>query len=134
MKCFLSHIASVFMALLVMVSTMSFTVQSHYCGNILVDKAIMKPAKTCSMHDSKGHQSSEDDHCCDEETELVKGQNQLKLSDTHTMLKAPLALSIYAYIHFINPVEVEPLQTLVFDDSPPDLEFDYCVRHQVFLI
>lgn len=134
MKCFLSHAASVFMALLVMVSTMSFTVQSHYCGNILVDKAIMKPAKTCSMHDSKGHQSSEDDHCCDEETEVVKGQNELKLSDTQTVLKLPLPLTVFTYIHFIKPVEVELLHSIVFEDSPPDLEFDYRIRHQVFLI
>jgi len=35
------------MALLVLLSSTSFTIESHYCGDILVDASFLGTAKTC---------------------------------------------------------------------------------------
>ena len=43
---------SIFMAMLVMFSTVSLTVEKHYCGDTLVDVAVFEEAKKCGMESS----------------------------------------------------------------------------------
>ena len=42
-------IMSLVMAFVVLFSTMSFTVNMHYCGDTLVETAIFQKAKGCGM-------------------------------------------------------------------------------------
>lgn len=37
------------MALLVFLSTLSFTIESHYCGDVLVDTSMFDAVDTCGM-------------------------------------------------------------------------------------
>jgi len=64
------------MAFLVMLSTMSFTVDRHFCGSHLIDKAVFSKAKTCGMHMS----ADAEDYCCTNEKVEVEGQDELKIS------------------------------------------------------
>ncbi len=41
------------MAIVVLLSTMSFTLDMHYCGDTLVDIAVFKKAETCGMEMQK---------------------------------------------------------------------------------
>ena len=88
MKYFFRHTISLLLALLVLVSTQSYSINSHYCGNILVDKSFVKPAKKCAIphsatissaiHDAENNiPHNQDDKCGDDEFEMILGQDEL---------------------------------------------------------
>ncbi|WP_242135115.1 HYC_CC_PP family protein [Aestuariivivens marinum] len=82
MKQLLHKVISVFMAFLVFFSTMSFTVNMHYCGDVLVEMAIFKKAKGCGMemqNPSTDSCSVSKKNCCSDEQSVVNGQDELKL-------------------------------------------------------
>ncbi|WP_205521214.1 HYC_CC_PP family protein [Psychroflexus aurantiacus] len=128
----ISKIVSITLALLVLFSTLSFTVGAHYCGNILVDKAILAQAETCDMHQQMP--SEEKSECCDDEFELIKGQDELQLSKAEFDLNIPLELVAFSFIHFLSP---ETYTTSIKDFpvyTSPQYSLDFQVLHQVFLI
>jgi len=51
MKQLFTNIVSVFLALIVLFTSFSFTISSHYCGDLLVDSAIFIEADNCGMMD-----------------------------------------------------------------------------------
>ena len=53
MKQFFHKISSILMAIVVLFSTMSFTVDMHYCGDSLVETAIFHKAEGCGMEMQK---------------------------------------------------------------------------------
>ena len=111
---------------------MSFTVDIHYCGNIIIDKAILSQAETCNMHQEMPAEENSD--CCDDEVEIIEGQNILQFSKAEFDLDMPLELAIFSFIHFSSPVffAKEIASTEVYD--PPEYDLDFQILHQVFLI
>ena len=79
----ISHkIMSLVMALVVLFSTLSFTVNMHYCGDTLVETVIFQKAKGCGM--DMEQQSSEGcsvtkKNCCDDKQLAIEGQDELQL-------------------------------------------------------
>ena len=70
------------MAFVVLFSTMSFTVDMHYCGDTLMDTAIFHKAETCGMEMENPLTdgcSITKKNCCNDEQIVVDGQNELKL-------------------------------------------------------
>ena len=70
------------MALVVLFSTLSFTVNMHYCGDTLVETVIFQKAKGCGM--DMEQQSSEGcsvtkKNCCDDKQLAIEGQDELQL-------------------------------------------------------
>ncbi|MFD0963819.1 HYC_CC_PP family protein [Pseudofulvibacter geojedonensis] len=122
MKQVLNKIWSLFMAFVVLFSTMSLTVDMHYCGNTLVDTAIFKKAKGCGM-DMESPQtegcSISKKSCCDDKQITIKGQDELKQSvDTITFEKQLfLASFIYTYIHLFT--EVDKNVNIIQEYKPP---------------
>ena len=110
MKQVLNKILSLSMAFVVLFSTMSLTVDMHYCGDTLVDTAIFKKAKGCGMEmqtpQTKGCSISEKS-CCDDKQITIEGQDELKQSvDSITFEKQLfLASFIYTYIHLFQEVD-----------------------------
>ena len=49
MKTIIHKLSALGLALLVLFSTFSFTVDFHYCGDHLMDVAFMEPTEACSM-------------------------------------------------------------------------------------
>lgn len=88
MKNTLHKATSFLMAIVVLFSTMSFTLSSHYCGDSLVDSSVFSKVKTCGMESEsqlqKGLQSSDcsitKKNCCSEKSEIIKGQDELKIN------------------------------------------------------
>lgn len=82
MRSFFTNTTSILLALLVFVSTLSFTVDQHFCGNKLVASAILKKAKTCGMEMEASAPlegcSILKDNCCSNKQLLLKGQDELK--------------------------------------------------------
>lgn len=126
----ISHrIASLFMAFVVLFSTMSFTIDMHYCGDTLVDTAIFNKVKRCGMElqnpsTPKGCSVSKK-NCCSDQQIAVDGQNELKINSdtlsfeqqkivvsfvcTHINLFEGIQKDIHSFTDYIPPLVVRQL-------------------------
>jgi hypothetical protein len=110
MKQVFHKIMSFAMAFVVLFSTMSFTVNMHYCGDTLVETAMFHKAKGCGMEMQKP--SSEGctitkKNCCNDEQLVVDGQNELQLQvDTISFEQQVFIASfVYTYISLFEGLD-----------------------------
>lgn len=106
---------SFLMALVVLFSTMSFAISSHYCGDSLVDSSVFAKLKTCGMESENQSDSSlqsldcsiSKKNCCTEETEIIKGQNELKLNFDKISFEQQIFVAAYleSYINLFYLLE-----------------------------
>lgn len=105
MKQIFHKIASVLMAFVVLFSTMSFTIDMHFCGATLVDTAVFKKAKTCGMDLQKSNSESEcsimKKDCCSEEQKVINGQDELKISFDNLSLDQQVFVASFVYTYII---------------------------------
>ena len=84
MKKIFFKISTFCMALLVFVSSLSFTIESHYCGDILVDTSMFGKVESCGMEVKQKPSSKECDitkkNCCSDKQLVLEGQDTLKIS------------------------------------------------------
>lgn len=122
---------SLVMALLVLFSTMSFTVEKHFCGDFLVDMAVFSEAQKCGMEHAPG---MTDAGGCKDQQVSVEGQKNLKVSFFDLDLHQQVFLSTFTYSYgelFIDlPQQVVPFK----DYSPPLLVYDIHLLDETFLI
>ncbi len=95
------------MAFVVLFSTMSFTVNMHYCGDTLVETTVFKEAKGCGMemqNPSTDGCSITKKNCCNDEKLTLDGQDELKISfDNLTFEQQQFVVSfIYSYINLFE--------------------------------
>ncbi len=138
MKKLFHKIVAALMAMVVLVSTMSFTVDMHYCGNTLVDVALYKEAKTCGM----GQQVSNSitcsimakKSCCTDKQLTFDGQDELQNSFDKITLKqqAFVAMFYYSYINLFEGLENNVISFREY--PPPFLIKDIHVLNETFLI
>jgi hypothetical protein len=127
-------VISTSMAFLVLLSTFSFVVDMHYCGSILVDKAVFSKAETCGMAMHSGIEGLTEDSCCTNEQIAVEGQDELKVNFEKLDLQQQVFLTSFTY-SYINLFEGVPQATEPYRDySPPLLVTDIQLLDQVFLI
>ena len=123
---------SFLLALLVLFSTVSFTVEKHYCGDVLVDVSVFSEAEKCTMESMDIIQKKT---CCKDEVDVVIGQDELKFSSFKDLdLSQQLFLTVFTttYINFFEglPKQIIPHKNY----SPPNLVTDIQVLDQVFII
>ncbi|WKD85263.1 hypothetical protein KCTC32516_00603 [Polaribacter huanghezhanensis] len=95
------------MAFVVLFSTMSFTVDMHFCGDVLVDSSMLSSAESCGMETQD--LSSEEcvtikKSCCDDKQIVVAGQNELQITFDKLSLKQQKLITSFVYA-FINPFD-----------------------------
>mgnify|MGYP001568497196 CR=1 FL=1 len=122
MKQIFHKISSFLMALLVLFSTLSFTVDMHYCGETLVETAIFHKAKGCGMemeNPSTEGCSIDMKNCCSNEQLVIDGQDELKVPfDILTFDQQLFVASfLYSYINLFEGLEENV--TAYLDYSPP---------------
>tara|TARA_Y100001934_G_scaffold29365_1_gene32195 strand:+ start:196 stop:612 length:417 start_codon:yes stop_codon:yes gene_type:complete len=138
MKKIFFKIASFCMALLVLFSTFSFTLASHYCGDVLVDSSLFGKVETCGMEVQKTSTSSNCDitkkNCCSDEQILVEGQDTLKI--TFDKLEKEQQIFVASFVYsYINLFTSSESKDFAFKDySPPPLIRDVQILDQTFLI
>ena len=138
MKKVFYKISSACLALIVLLSTVSFTVDSHYCGDTLVDSSLFGHVETCGMEVQQQSPSSECDiskkDCCSDEQVIVEGQDTLKTS--FDKLDKDQQLFVAAFIHTYIHLFFESQEDLnsYRDYTPPPLVRDIQVLDQTFLI
>jgi len=128
------------MALIVLFSTMSFSVDMHYCGDHLVDFSIFDSVDTCIMKAEMSKSSSEcsvmemEMDCCTNVEVVLEGHDDLKISfDQLTFDQQVFVASfIYAYITKFEGLD-ENIVTFK-EYSPPPLIRDIQILDQTFLI
>ena len=131
MKQLISKSTSLVMAFLVLFSTMSFTVEKHFCGDFLVDLAVFSEAQKCGMEHAPGME--ETGGCKDTKTS-VQGQKDLKMSFLDLDLHQQVFLSSFTYSYTELFAEL-PEQVIPFADySPPLLVYDIHLLDETFLI
>ena len=135
MKQVIHKTGSISMALLVLLSTMSFTVEKHFCGSMLVDQAVFSQAETCGMEMPSEQEETEDEaSCCKQEKVVVEGQSELKFSfaDLDWQHQAFITSFAFSYVDLFRGL---PEQVIPFKDySPPLLVTDIQLLDQAFLI
>jgi len=139
MKQFFHKSMALFMAAVVLMTTMSFTVDMHYCGDSLVDFSFVQKVKTCGMEKAQAQTSCENPtlskkSCCTDKQILKEGQNDLKVSFDQLNLEQQVFVASFTYA-YLNIFEgTESLDAPFFDYPPPFVKRDVQVLHQTFLI
>lgn len=125
---------SVLLALLVLFSTVSFTVEKHYCGDVLVDVAVFSEVNKCGMEMSQSTNVKKK-HCCKDEVNVVEGQDELRLNFFDDLtFNQQIFIASFTF-SYLNLFESLPQQVIPHKDySPPNLVTDIQVLDQVFLI
>jgi hypothetical protein len=110
----------------------SFTIEKHYCGDVLVDVSMFVEAEKCEMEALEILQKKT---CCKDEVDVVKGQDELKVSSFEDLnFEQQQFLTLFTY-SYLNLFESLPKQTVPNKDySPPNLVTDIQVLDQVFII
>lgn len=128
----LHKIFSAFLALLVVFSTVSFTVEKHFCGDVLVDVSVFSEVEKCGMEAMEKLQKKS---CCKDEVDVVKGQDELKFSSFEDLNFEQQQFVLAFTFTSLNSFEGLSKQIIPHKDySPPNLVTDIQVLDQVFLI
>ncbi len=111
------------MAFVVLFSTMSFTVDMHYCGGALVETAIFQKAKGCGMDMEKP--SSEGcaitkKNCCNDKQISIDGQDDLQLYFDLLTVNQQLFVASFVY-SYINLFEGFDENVASYRDYTPPL-------------
>ncbi len=125
------------MACVVIFTTMSFTVDMHYCGDTLVDIAVFKEAKDCGMQMAMPASTSNEMKamsCCHDEQIVSIGQDDLK--PTFQKLDVEQQNFVMAFCgSYIQLFEYSETQEILFDGyPPPDIVTDIVILYEQFLI
>lgn len=141
MKKAIHKIIATLMAFVVLFSTMSFTINSHFCGGSLVGISYFVKAKTCGMETKQENQINKKDcavskkNCCKDETKVIQGQDNLKDSSLNILSfnQQVFILSfVYSYINILKEVhdKVIPFK----DYSPPFVVKNIQLLDELYLI
>lgn len=136
MKNVLHKIGSGAMALLLMLSTVSFTVEKHYCGDRLVDVAVFSDVNKCGMETTETEQATiTKKSCCKDLIDIIEGQDQLTIK-TFDDLDIDQQQFLLSYIHSFERLYTSlPKQSIPnFYYPPPEIVRDIHVLDEVFLI
>ena len=123
MKQVIHKIASIIMAFVVLFSTMSFTIDMHFCGNTLVDTAIFHKAETCGMemeNPTNKDCSISKKNCCSNKQINVEGSNELQNSVDKITLKQQLVLATFIYT-YVNLFEGLDNKVSAYEEYEPPL-------------
>lgn len=98
-----SHkILSVSMAIVVLLSTLSFTINMHYCGDTLVETALFHKAKGCGMEMGKPSTEScsiTKKNCCDDKQLSIEGQDELQIQFDKVSFEQQVFIASFIYTY-----------------------------------
>ena len=123
MKKVFHKIISLAMAFVVLFSTMSFSVNMHYCGDTLVESAIFQKAKGCGMEMEKP--STEEcsitkKNCCDDKQLAIEGQDELQLQVDKITFEQQVFIASFIYT-YINLFEGLDSNVSTYEEYKPPL-------------
>lgn len=131
---------AVLMALLVLFSTLSFSMDMHFCGGRLVDFSLFEKAESCGMMPEAADVPGDclvgkaGMDCCSDVRILVEGQEDFKVSFDQLTVDQQFFITsfVYAYYSLFEATENSPRKDWGY--APPPLIQDVQVLYQTFLI
>lgn len=140
MKRKLQQIAAVFLAAFLLFSTISLSVDLHFCGDHLVDLSFTGRAANCNAVLNAAANSGKCPmaamECCSDEAISLQGQDDLQQHIFDYSLSHPDYLAhaiIYNFYQVGSPILKESPTSFV-DSSPPPLIRKIHLLHSTFLI
>jgi hypothetical protein len=106
-----SHkILATVMAFVVLFSTMSFTVDMHFCGDTLVATSMFQKATGCGMEMEKPAAEGcaiVKSNCCKDKQMIIDGQDEMQLSTATISFDQQVFITsfIYTYVHLFEGVD-----------------------------
>lgn len=139
MKKVFHKIASILMAFVVLLSTMSFTINSHFCGDMLVDTSYFVKGQSCGMDMQQEKKSDEcsviKKNCCQDVASVVEGQDTLKITSFDQLSFDQQVFIASFYYSYVNLFEGIHDKVIPFKNySPPLVVKDIHVLDEVYLI
>lgn len=132
----LHKFSAIVLSLLVLFSTLSFTVEKHFCGNTLIDVAVFSQVEKCAMEAYEIEKTAiTKKSCCKDEVKVIQGQDELNLKSFDD-LKFSEQVFLVAFTHSYNNLfEYLPELIIPFKEySPPKIVRDIHVLDEVYLI
>lgn len=139
-KTFFTKILSFCLAVSILFTTSSFSVNMHFCCNQLVDMAFFSKAEACvdkvqkKDNLSKQCTSIQEKDCCNNQTFAKEGNNTLKKSNIKFETETIVFLNTFLYT-YINLFEGLEGNIVPFNDyRPPLLSKDIQVLDETYLV
>ncbi len=134
MKQFFTKISTFLLAFFVLFSTFSFTVETHYCGGLLVNIFFVGQAESSAMS-ADLIACSKKNNCCKVEIQKVVGQGQLIFHQIEKLSYSKQQFIIPFLVSKNDLFTKNELKNKFYKDfSPPDISLDYQILYQTFLI
>ncbi|WP_117884753.1 HYC_CC_PP family protein [Aureibaculum luteum] len=137
MKKNILKISALFMAVILLFSTLSFTVHKHICAGEVSDIALFGNLESCNMHDNNTDNnltSFVKESCCQDNAQFIKGSNaELKTSKT-SQDDFTVLTSVFLYTYFNSYESIDKNSNDFKDYFPPIVIKDIPVLYESFLI
>lgn len=137
MKNLFLKIVSLSMAFVVLFSTMSFTINMHYCGDTLVETAMFQEAKGCGMEmkqpETKDCEITKK-NCCDNQQIIVDGQDELQLQINNLSFEKQLFISAFIFTYHTRFDKFNDTSTSFEKQTPPLVKRYLFKLNQTYLI
>jgi len=148
---FTYRLSALFLSVLMLFSTVGFSLDVHYCGGKVKSFSFYGKAETCKMmsqtdapschmdskktcHQKQSNASFSKKGCCDKKTFTLQNLDVSKVVNGIEWATADLQLiTVYILANF-NLFQTEVSKTIYSVYSPPVLNHDVAILHQVFLI
>ena len=139
MKSVIHKSLAIFMAGVVLFTTMSFALDVHYCGDTMVDFSFIQKVDTCGMEKISNASSCENSSiseksCCKDHQFVKQAQEDLKISFDQFSFGQQLFVVSFAYSYISLFEATNSTEASFADYPPPFIERDVQVLHQTFLI
>lgn len=134
MKQQFKKITTTLLAFTVLFSTFSFTVEKHFCGDFLIDVAVLGNLEVC-LTDISADSSIKMKKCCKDEVQKIEGQDELQLAKVEKTTFKTLEFLITYVVSCKNTVVRYPQKNTFYNGiSPPGIALDYQVAYQTFIV
>lgn len=136
MKGLTTKIVAPFLAVLVLLSTISWSVEKHLCMGRVMDVAFFHDAESCGMDKAMAviGEAEADNPCCDDESFMLEGQHDLKMSWDELDVDSQVFLTAFAH-SYLTLLSVSAEHQIPQETYPPPLLVqDLTILHEVFLI
>ena len=134
MKQLTTKIGAVLMTLIVLLSTMSFTIHQRYCSGNLVDTTLFIESESCKIV-VQSDCCTITEECCDHEKIVIDGQKELPSKIVEDILIIKQYFVANSPNLFIEKYNFKA-NKVIYNKKyiPPSLIFNKQIIHQIFII
>ena len=113
---------SVTLSFLVLFSTLSLTIEKHFCGDVLIDVAVFTETKKCADDLTEIEETRiVKKTCCKDETDVIEGLSQLSINSFEDLIDLQKQVAVAYPDSYINSFKDLPNLVIPNKDYLPPL-------------